>query len=123
MSVVIFSIVYVIVVLFCDSGGTSGKPAGRKMGIFLAEGGEALLRLCREVAVFGRIGVKGFVRQCLLQGAPFGKVVLGSWREVAIYEALPDVVDSLCRGVQHVGGIEAVVAELVEDELVGGEIN
>ena len=75
-----------------------------------------------EGAVVRGIGVEGFVRQRLFEGAPFGEVVLGSWREVAIDEALPDVVHGLCRGVQHVGSVEAVVAELVEDEFVGGEV-
>ena len=37
-------------------------------------------------------------------------------------EAVPDDVDGQLRGMHHVGAVEAVVAQLVEDYLVGREV-
>lgn len=48
--------------------------------------------------------------------------VLGGGAEVGGLEVVPDVGDGFGGGVQEVVGIEAVVAEVVEEELVGGEV-
>lgn len=58
----------------------------------------------------------------LLYGSPFLEEGFCLRREVGLNEPLPDVVDSLGRGVQHVRGVEAVVAQLVAEELVDREI-
>ena len=53
---------------------------------------------------------------------PLAQEGLSFSAEIDLGEALPDVFHSLRRGVEHVFGIEAVVAEFIVDDLVGGEI-
>ena len=100
----------------------AGVTGDKGYGIFLTDGSKALLCLFMESAILWRVRMEGFVCQGLLERVPVGKKVFGGWREVAVDQALPDVVHSLYRGVQHVGVIEAVVAEFVEDEFVGRKI-
>ena len=39
-----------------------------------------------------------------------------------LHHALPNIIDRLGAGVQHIRGIEAIVSKLVHDDLVGREI-
>ena len=47
---------------------------------------------------------------------------LGGITQIDLGEPLPDVFHRLRRGVEHILGIETVVAQLVVDDLVGGEV-
>ena len=58
----------------------------------------------------------------LSDGAPFVHEGNGLVAETPRDEPFPDVVYRLFRRVQHVGGIEPVVAQLVHYNFVGGEI-
>ena len=56
------------------------------------------------------------------QGDALGSIALQVGTEAPVLEALPHVVNRLLRGVQHVGGIKAVVAQFVEHDFVGRKI-
>ncbi len=88
----------------------------------MTEGGKALMCLYRKSFVFGGFGVKGLVGKRLSDRAPLVEIVLGGITEVAVDQAFPDVFHGLGRGMEHVGGIETIVAELIHQELVGGEV-
>ncbi len=60
--------------------------------------------------------------QSLPDGTPFVEESLGSLAEEGVYQAFPDVFDRLLRRVQHVGGIEAVVAQLIHHDFISWEI-
>ena len=57
-----------------------------------------------------------------MYGLPVGKHLPGCRTESAGHELLPYVVNGLFAGMQHVGGVEAVVAQLVVQNLVGGKV-
>lgn len=52
----------------------------------------------------------------------FGSSLAGFFGELRTRKLLPDIINGHGRGVEHIVGIEAVVAELVELDLVGGEV-
>ena len=60
--------------------------------------------------------------QCLFQRLPLTEILPAVCREAPLHESLPEKVDSLLRGVQHVGSIEAVVAQLVQHNFVGRKV-
>ena len=49
-------------------------------------------------------------------------LLYGGRRHVGFLKVLPDDVDGEVGGVAHVAGVESVVAKLVEEYLVGGEV-
>ena len=63
------------------------------------------------------------VGKCFADGAPLSDELACLVGEETILETAVDVVDGLWGGMQHVGCIEAVVAQLVEQDLVGGKIS
>ena len=83
----------------------------------------------------GVIYVISSERSCLCCGGVDGSVLsapegflfvaaalLCGGRHVGVLELLPDDVDGEVGGVAHVAGVEPVVAQLVEEYLVGGEV-
>ena len=82
----------------------------------------ALEGLLSKCLVFGGVGIERAVGKCLADGSPLANVLTCLVGEETILEAAVDVVDGLWGGMQHVGCIEAVVAQLVEQDLVGREI-
>ena len=93
-----------------------------KPGILPGQFSNARFGLLHELAVVGAVGVEGAVVQGGLQGRPFAEELLGGVGEIMGDELLPDILHGQRRRVEHVVGIEAVVAELVHQDLVGGEI-
>ena len=57
------------------------------------------------------------------KGLPLAEEGLCFSAEIDLGKALPDVFHSLRRGVEHVFGIEPIIAEFIVDDLVGGEVN
>ena len=55
-------------------------------------------------------------------GCPLLHPLLRAGREIGLDKPLPEVIDGLLRGMEHVGRIEAVVAEFVVQQLIGGKI-
>ena len=96
---------------------TLSFPILREQGGFVGVG------LGQELAVVVAVGMEGLVAESRLDGLPVLDELAGPRTEVLLVETLPDVVDGLLRGVQHVGLVEAVVAQLVEHNLVGREIS
>ena len=56
------------------------------------------------------------------EGCPFLEKLLGAGGEVVVHQLLPDVLDGLGCGVEHVLAVEAVVAQLVHHDFVGREV-
>ena len=75
-----------------------------------------------ESELYAALGIEGAVAKSLLYGPPLLDEAAGSRAEVCLVESFPDVVYGLLRGVEHIGGVEAVVAQLVEHYLVGREV-
>ena len=75
-----------------------------------------------EKAVCFAFGVEGTVALV----AQELRLLMGKLRkgggEIVGAEAFPHIVDGLFRGVEHVGRIETVIAQLVGDDFVGGEV-
>lgn len=69
-----------------------------------------------------RARVEGLVGECLLDMLRLAHDVARLVGEAELREPFPDEAGGLRGGVDHVFGIEAVVAQLVEQELVGGEV-
>ena len=90
--------------------------------VFPAESGEFLLYRRHELLVLGALGMEGLVGKGLADGLPLGDETVGLGGEIGGGKALEDVVDSLLGGVQHVGSVETIVAQLVVHDFVGGEI-
>jgi len=53
---------------------------------------------------------------------PIPDKVFGFIREERVLEMLPNKIDSLLVGVQHVARVEAIVAEFIHHDLVGWKI-
>ena len=87
------------------------------------QGSHSLLCLLNEGAVFCRVWVERAVVECSFYGQPLAHERLGLAAEERVGEAFPDIVDSLLRRVQHVGGVEAIVAKLVAHYLVRREVD
>ena len=83
----------------------------------------ALEGLLSKCLVFGGVGIERAVGKCLADGSPLANVLTCLVGEETILEAAVDVVDGLWGGVQHVGCIETVVAQLIEQDFVGGKIS
>lgn len=92
------------------------KPFGLKLPL-------ACLRFCKETLVFGTVGMERTMSQSLTDGAPFLQHPTGLIGEINLTEPLVDVFDGLTGGVKHVGLIEAVIAQLIEYNLIRRKIN
>ena len=72
--------------------------------------------------IFFRLRIKRFVVQGGFQGRPLLDKRLGSIAQIHLRKALPDVFHSLSRWVQHILGIEPVVAQFIVHDLVSREV-
>ena len=75
-----------------------------------------------ECAVFPGTGIEGAVFHSSVEPFYLSREGNGGGGEVGGREAFPDVVHGEGCEVEHVVGVVAVVAEFVEDDLVGGEV-
>ena len=78
--------------------------------------------ISQELLILFTVGIERTMVKGSLQRCPFVQELFGARREVMLYQLLPDVLDGLRRGMQHVVSIEAIVAQLVHQDFVGGEI-
>ena len=76
----------------------------------------------QELAVLIAFGIEGAMIKGGLQGGPLAQEFFGARREIMRYQLLPDVLDGLGCGVEHVLAVEAVVAQFVHHDFVGREV-
>ncbi len=69
-----------------------------------------------------RVRTEGLMRKCLPDTLRLLHDVPRLVRKAELHEFLPDEADGLRGGVHHIFGVEAVVAQLVEQELVGRKV-
>ena len=80
------------------------------------------MRFAKKLLVFGRLRVEGTVLKGFADRVPLFKEVERGRREEGFGQPLVDVADCLLTGVEHVFLIEAVVTELIVDDLIRREI-
>ena len=66
--------------------------------------------------------MEGLVAECLTDGMPVGKKLVRLGTEQMADQLLPHILYGLAAGMEHVVGIETIVAQLVVENLVGREI-
>ena len=84
--------------------------------------GYLLPRLFHKLFVFIAVGIKRTMVQGVLHRFPLVQPSERSIAEACLLQTLPNVFNGLVRGVYHVFTIEPVVAKLVVDYFVGGEV-
>ena len=90
--------------------------------IFVLKNFVVLFSFAKKLLVFGRLRVEGTVLKGFADRMPLLKEVERGRREIGFGQPLIDVADGLVGRVEHVFLIEAVVTELIVDNLVGREI-
>lgn len=80
------------------------------------------LRFAKKLLVFGRLRVERTVLKGFADRMPLLKEVERGRREEGFGQALVDVANSLLGRVEHVFLIEAVVTELIVDDLIRRKI-
>lgn len=92
------------------------------VGIGLMEAYDPVERLLQERAVALGVAGEGAVGQSGVYLVPLRGYLAALGGEVRLGEHLADVGDGRGRGVRHVGVVEAVVAQVVHEDFVGGEV-
>ena len=80
------------------------------------------LCLLAKGEIIGRVGMERAMLERGPHGCPLLHPLLRTGGEIGLDKPLPEVIDGLLRGMEHVGRIEAVVAEFVVQQLIGGKI-
>ena len=80
------------------------------------------MRFAKKLLIFGRLRVERTVLKGFADRVPLLKEVERGRREEGFGQPLVDVADCLLTGGEHVFLIEAVVAELIVDDLIRREI-
>ena len=75
-----------------------------------------------ESFIFFAVGIEWAVGEGIENGLPFFEEKNRAVGEKSLSKALPDVFYSLLGRVQHIGLVEPVVAQLVENDFVSGKI-
>ena len=81
-----------------------------------------MLGIGQELPVVITVRMERAVMECLLHRFPIFDKLTGAFAEVELGKALPDVLYGLGRGMEHVCLIKAIVAQLIEHNLICREI-